>query len=115
MQARDSDVFLHHINASDGRAQRRHGLGQDPSAAADIENANAVQRALNAWIQPKVCSDLCQDKRHSDFIQAMKRPKWAGFVPPEISEPGVVFNLPGIDAVGGDHPGYRARPISRLS
>ena len=82
MQARDSDVFLHHINAGDGRAQRRHGLGQDAPAATDIEYPNAVQWALNAWIQPKVCPDFCQDKWDPDFVQAMQRPEWAGFVPP---------------------------------
>ena len=82
MQARDSDVFPHHIYASNGRAQRRHGLGKDAPTATDIENPNAVQWVLNVWVQLKICPDFCQDKRDPDFVQAMKRPEWAGFVPP---------------------------------
>ena len=47
MGAGGADIPLRGIGAGDGKAQPRHRLGQQPAAAADIQQGQALRRAAS--------------------------------------------------------------------
>ena len=85
MRHRCLDVGLRGINAGDRRAQPFHRLADEPAAAPDIEQSQAVQRAFGLRCNPEMLLCLVTDEAQAHRVEFVKRPKLAAGIPPICS------------------------------
>ena len=81
MQLGDAQRFLGQVDAGHPRAARRHRLGEDAAAAADIEDALA-----------RKCRSLV-DPAEAQRIDVVQRPEFAVWIPPPVRELAELLEL----------------------
>src|SRR6185436_4980278 len=89
VQRRDLERPLREVDAHHLRALRRHRLGEDAAAAADVEHALALE-------PPGEPLDMAEAQR----IDLVQRPEFARGVPPAMRERAEFGDFGGVDVHG---------------
>jgi hypothetical protein len=76
------DVALGGVDADNLRPEAGHRLGQEPAAAADVEEAEALEGAKRHRVEAKPGSRLLADIGQPDGIELVKHAEFAGRIPP---------------------------------
>lgn len=97
MQLRHLDVGLGSVGPDHLGAEAGHRLAQKPAAAADVEDAQALERTGFAWIAPEALRHLVADIGEADGVELVQRAKLAVRVPPFGGKRGKAFHFRGID------------------
>jgi hypothetical protein len=87
------DVLRRGIDTGDRGAEPGHGLGHQPSAAADIEDRKACEARWSLGIATELFAELVADIGEPHRIDAMQRPERSFGVPPVACELGKPRNL----------------------
>ena len=74
------------LDRGHARAEAAHGFGDEPAAAADIEQAQPLQRFLSAPVAVEMRAGAVADIGEADRIEFVQRLEFAEGVPPFIGD-----------------------------
>ncbi len=94
------DVLFRRIDAGDGGPEPCHGFGQKPAAAADIEEAQALEGQAFQRVAPEAGRHLLLDELQADGIEHMQHPEFTFGVPPFGGHAGEFLDFRGIEGGG---------------
>ncbi len=100
VQARNRHIPFRRIDADDMRPQSSQRLGQQATAAADIEDAQTIQRADIAAIEPELPDSVVADIGKPNRVDAVQRLELARRVPPGFRHRGELGDFVGVDRRG---------------
>ena len=84
-----------HVKRHAGKAHRRQGFRQQAAAAADIEKAKSLERALGPGVAPEMLGQRAFDEAQPDGIEFVQRLEFAGGIPPFLGHAGEAFDFVG--------------------
>jgi len=90
------DVFFGRVDAEDGCSKPCHGFGQEPAAAADVEEAQAPEGLGIIGIAAKSGANLFLDKSQPDRVKDMENAEFTLGIPPFGSHFGEFLDFGGI-------------------
>ncbi len=97
VQRRGLDVVWRRIGPHHRGAEPRQRLAQNPSAAADIENADAIEARRMTGIATELPAHRIANIAEPDWIEFMQHRHLSARVPPFSGKPGEAVDLGGID------------------
>ncbi|SIT53206.1 conserved hypothetical protein [Mesorhizobium prunaredense] len=110
MQLGHFDVGGGCVGADHFGAKPRHRLAQQPAAAADVEDAQALERPRRAWVAAEARRHLVAYIGKPDRIELVQRAEFAVRIPPFGGESGKTLHFSGIDRRSS---GFWHRVVSR--
>ncbi len=102
VQLRSLDVVRRRIGPHHPGAEPRQRLAQNAAAAADIENADAIEARRMAGVATELPAHRIPDIGEPDWIELMQHRHLSARVPPFPGEPGKAVDLGGIDCGVGN-------------
>jgi len=103
------DVFSRGVDPGRLEAQTRHRLAEQAPAAADIDQAQAVERRARPTVSPEALQALVADERQANRIEPVQWGEGAVRVPPGLGESREPGDLAWVDAgPGRGGGGHRA-------
>src|SRR5579872_3728149 len=94
----DCDVGLRGVDAGHGRTEAPQWLGDQAAAAADVEDAQAVERSEGPRIAAEMRHESLADEAEARRIEPMQRRHRASGIPPSLRERGEPLDFRRVDA-----------------
>ena len=91
-----ADIALRGICPCDGEAEPRHGLRQQASAAADIQQRQSIERAQGTRVAAEMGGHLALEERQPHRIEFVQRGKLARGIPPLRCDGGELGDFGGV-------------------
>ena len=97
MALRRRDVLFRRVGADHRCAEPRQRLGQNPAAAADVEDAQARKAVETLGVAAEARRGVVADVGEAHRIELVQHRHGAMRVPPVLGEPGKLRNLRIVD------------------
>ena len=107
VQFRAPDLLWRDVDTRNVRVEPRHGLAQDATAAANIQQPQALQRVLGGWIGSEGVAEVLANVPNPERIEFVQWPERPVGVPPAMGQLLVIPAIEGLVSLKLINPASR--------